>query len=299
MTFKSNRPLVFLVLISLTASVIMFFMFKGEKALPETDDLGHVKTLRFVYEVGNDSKAAINDATFSTYLPVETEGVQSLLEINSSHDYEVESGELGNRVLRVTFDVIPPYGVNKLTIVAKVKNQLSRRDAPSPNAGEYLGAEEYIETGDVKLKKLAQRLKGTSDAESAQQIYTWLIHNINEAGYTASDKGARYALQTLKGDCTEFMYLTIALARVLGIPSRGVGGYVYSESAVVKSADYHNWAELYFNNKWNIVDPQKKNFLGHTQDYISMRYLADGSVSLLGNSHRFSLATEQLKVKML
>src|SRR5690606_36580352 len=74
---------------------------------------------------------------------------------------------------------------------------------------------------------------------------------------------------------TEFMHAFIALARLNGIPARAVGGFeLESDAAVVRSQDYHNWAEFYQNGRWIVADAQKQVFdrLG-SRKYIAFRYL--------------------------
>ncbi len=65
--------------------------------------------------------------------------------------------------------------------------------------------------------------------------------NIQYAGYTKDDRGALYALKKRKGDCTEYMYLLTALARANGVPTRGIGGYVYAKDAVLRPMDHTPW----------------------------------------------------------
>ena len=56
---------------------------------------------------------------------------------------------------------------------------------------------------------------------------------------------------------------------------------------------------MYFNGEWNTVDAQRGVFKDKTGEYVAMRYLSDQSITLSGNSHRFSAVNGNLKVKML
>ncbi|MCH2192076.1 MAG: transglutaminase-like domain-containing protein, partial [Gammaproteobacteria bacterium] len=163
----------------------------------------------------------------------------------------------------------------------------------------YLSSASFIESDHPKIIETSKALQQSNDAETAKAIYAWVIANVKDAGYTSQDKGALYALENGKGDCTEYMYLVIALARAAGIPARPVGGYVYKQNTIVEPADYHNWAELYFSGRWYTVDAQKKAFGDVTGAYVAMRYLDDQEITLAGNSHRFSVTNQALKVKML
>lgn len=297
---SGQRVLLACVVVFAAFSMVLYLLLLDDKTAEPLDKVrSDTKTLRFIYEVSNEANQAVEHSLFSTYLPVDVKGIQSTNSLKVSSEYEIEESLEGNRVLRSSLGVIPPYGVKKLSIVVSVESNLVRENTQSPVDETLLQADEFIEVDSPPIQGLANKLRAESHADSALKVYNWVASNLNDAGYTSYDKGALYALKNLKGDCTEFMYLTIALARAMGIPARGVGGYVYSQSTVAKSSDYHNWAELYFDGKWNVVDAQKKIFQKGGQDYITMRYLSDTKSSLLGSSHRFSLVGDDLNVRML
>lgn len=84
----------------------------------------------------------------------------------------------------------------------------------------------------------------------------------------------------------------------MNIPARGVGGYVYAEDAVAKAPDYHNWAEVYLDGRWQIIDAQKKVFMQDQQNYIAFRIISSVESGLLGTSHRFLSTNMRLKVSL-
>ena len=95
------------------------------------------------------------------------------------------------------------------------------------------------------------------------------------------------------------MYLFVALCRAAGIPARGVGGYVHAQNAILRPADYHNWAEFYVDGVWYLADPQRHVFLQNQSHYLVMRVI--GAVSddhPMRHYRRFRYAGEGLKVKM-
>jgi len=70
---------------------------------------------------------------------------------------------------------------------------------------------------------------------------------------TAEDKGALWALQNGKGDCTEFSCLLVALCRAAGVPARWVLGITYADNP---EDLIHSWAEVYLQGiGWVSVDP--------------------------------------------
>ena len=264
----------------------------------ETTTYQQQRLLRFSYEISNNSSSAIQSAKFSSYLPVAITSNQLNNATNSDRKFTEEKGDLGNRVAHFDVGLIPPYGKKIVKFVAQIDTAEKANQTELVDAEQYLKEEKYIELSHPKVSSLAQSLKGDSKQESAQRIYQWASTRIKYAGYVSEDKGALQAIQTFAGDCTEYMYTVIALARSLGIPARGIGGYVYEKDAVVSPSDYHNWAEVYFDGRWHIVDAQKKAFMEGSENYISMRILSDESVSLLGSSHRFSTAGNNLVVRM-
>lgn len=80
------------------------------------------------------------------------------------------------------------------------------------------------------------------------------IHGFNIASEVALNRS---------GDCTEYAVLTVALARAVGWPARVVLGVSILNSDDSLSAYGHAWAEIWHDEKWEIVDaalyPQTEN----------------------------------------
>jgi len=289
---------------SITIVAILFFVFiaywfsANQSTKKRVPNYQQERIVRFSYELANTTNQAINDAGFSTYLPVNITANQKVLKLESKSIYETEAAENGNRVAHFKVGLIPPFGKKKVqfTSVLSMAESPNELDLLSPSI--YLGKEKYIEVDHEKIIKLAARLRGETDSESIEKIYKWVSSRIKDSGYTSQDRGALYALNSLKGDCTEHMYLVIALSRALSIPARGIGGYVYETNKVAKPADYHNWAEVFVDGEWLIVDSQKRSFRENIEDYIAMRIISSSGVDLLGSSHRFLVANQGVKVSM-
>lgn len=256
------------------------------------------RILRFSYELTNTQATAVKEAIFSSYLPVAVGSSQKLDLLSTTSRHQTQTGDLGNHVAHFSLGTIAPYAKKTVSFVAKVKTSKSPQSIDLNNISQYLQADTFIEVEHPSIIKLSQQLKGSNDRESLQRIYRWLSTRVKYAGYIPKDRGALYAITHLQGDCTEYMYAAVALARALGIPARGVGGYVYDRNQVVKPADYHNWAEVYIDGAWQVLDAQKKVFMSQNENYIAMRYLSDASASLLGSSHRFSVADKSLSIRM-
>jgi transglutaminase-like putative cysteine protease len=200
-------------------------------------------------------------------------------------------------VLYFAFPGLPPYAEKIVTIEADV--MLSESPAPmaAADAGAWLKSEPFVEIDDPVFQRHAPALGGTSAVSKAQVIYQqWVSQNVKDAGYSAKDRGALYALTNKKGDCTEFMYLFVALCRLQQIPARGLGGYVCTRNAILMPADYHDWAEFYDGARWQTVDPQRKVFMRDASQYVATRII--GKAGPMENFARFRFKGEGLKVTM-
>jgi transglutaminase-like putative cysteine protease len=72
-----------------------------------------------------------------------------------------------------------------------------------------------------------------------------------------------------------------------------------SASAVVKSADYHNWAEVLLDGRWQVVDAQKGVLKQRQTDYVVTRIVSrQGSDSEHTFFHRYASSSSDLVVEM-
>ncbi len=138
------------------------------------------------------------------------------------------------------------------------------RGVPRPYAGddpELLAATRptrYLSSGDERVRALARRAAdGTEDAADAVRrvdgfLRTYLRSADNIAYATAAEVAA-----SRRGDCTEYAVLAVAMFRALGLPSRIVGGVVYSDDDPRRPHLFvpHAWAEVRLGDGWYAVDP--------------------------------------------
>ena len=67
---------------------------------------------------------------------------------------------------------------------------------------------------------------------------------------------------------------------------------------MVRSGDYHNWAEFHSGEAWRLADPQRGVFDAGAGRYIAMRIFGEQEASPMGNSHRFLAFDDRLDVRM-
>jgi transglutaminase-like putative cysteine protease len=169
---------------------------------------------------------------------------------------------------------------------------------PEQDVTPYLQPEPYCESDDPDIIQLAEQLTAPTPDVTVKNIFQWVATHITYTGYLKQPRGARYALQYRKGDCTEFMYLFMALCRAAGIPARGVGGYVVTRNTILKPSEYHNWAEFYLDGVWHLADPQRKVFMRNQSDYLVMRIIGESPDNPMGEYRRFRFAGDGLRVRM-
>ena len=126
----------------------------------------------------------------------------------------------------------------------------------------WLRAEPGIEVDAPAIVAAGRGLKADTAVGTANAIYAFVQGRITYAGYVAEDLGALYALEHGRGDCSEYAFLAAALARVNGIPARVLGGFVCDGDCILKDGDYHNWAELWLDGRWQVLDAQKGCVVG-------------------------------------
>jgi transglutaminase-like putative cysteine protease len=256
------------------------------------------KLVQYSFTLQNQTSRVLEKAELWTYVPVKETSSQRLQDVDASFPYELTTDSVGNQILHFTFHGIPPYASKILTIQA----DLAFSDAPNgmelPEPGVFLQPEQFVEADAPEIVKLADRLKGPAPMGTAGMIHELVARRIQYKEYVREDRGALYALNNGWGDCTEYMYLFVALCRAKGIPARGVCGYVCENGGVLKPSGYHSWAEFYDRGAWKIADPQRNVFMRNGDQYIAMRIINRTERDFGGGFHRFRFAGEGLSVKM-
>jgi transglutaminase-like putative cysteine protease len=254
--------------------------------------------IQYNFTLQNTTNRLVKEAELWTYGPLKQTPTQQCVKLEASHPFQLILDELGNQILHFTFKNLPPYGSKIITIEADLLLSDSSNPMPVKDTTAYLRAEEYCESDDPEISRLAKKLKGPKPVKTAENIFRWVAGNMEYTGYLREPRGALYALKKKKGDCTEFMYLFAALCRANNIPARCIGGYVCQKNAVLKPNGYHNWVEFFDGGVWNIADPQRNVFMQIPSQYIAMQVIGESPKNPMGNYCRLRCAGDGLKVKM-
>ncbi len=247
------------------------------------------RQLRFTVTLTNPHAKELNSQMLWLYLPVAHTATQQLDALNVSAEYRLQTDCLGHSIVELEFAHFPPLAQRIIVLVADVTLRAQPVDASLDDPKIWLVHERYIEMNDPRIQALAHEMKRTTPLETAKAIFEWVSRNLAYGGYVADDVGALRALIQQSGDCTEFAYLAVALARANQIPARMVGGYVVDKNAVLRMEEHHNWAEVYVNGGWRLLDAQKQNWLTPTEQYVAFRYYRDEMINALGLAHRFKV----------
>jgi len=246
------------------------------------------RPIHYSFTITNTGSFVAKEAHFWTYAPIGQTSLQS------SAPYQLITDDLGNQILHFSFNNIPPYAAQIITIEAGIKSNTQANQDTRP----YLKSESFCEADDPAIRSLAQELKATTPLKTVENIYHWVSTNMKYAGYLKNPRGALYALKHKQGDCTEYMYLFVALCRSNKIPARGIGGYLAGSNPVLKPDAYHNWAECSIDGAWRLIDPQRKVFMGDQALYIPLHVIGDAPKNPIAGPYRFRYEGEGIQVVM-
>jgi transglutaminase-like putative cysteine protease len=284
----------------LAALLVWFVILPGKMATQTSQSHYDIpRQLRFNFVIHNAGNHLVRDARFFAYAPVEHTASQSLQNIDSKTPHRIETDDLGQQLMVFDLPDIPPYGRLELAYASQLML------ATIPNATEdelprvYLQPQAMIESDHPAIQSKAQALTGKDPMTSARQIYQWVADHVAYSGPSGKDRGARHALQSGRGDCTDAAFLVAALCRAAGIPTRCVGGYVCTQNKNVAASEFHNWAEFWIDGRWLVADPVNRCFADRADTYITTRIWEGKDNGGEMSFWRHRVEGKDLKVKMV
>lgn len=254
--------------------------------------VGNLRRLRFTLVFTNQTPFSLLNQIFWCYLPANTLHTQKVISVDVSMQFQIHTDILEQKILELRFSEFSPYSKKIVTFTATVECFDKLHKIQLEHIENWLVPERFIEVENQRIKDLSIKLKKSNQAETAYAIFEWVRNNIEYAGYIPEDLGALQALNTLRGDCTEYASLVVALARANHLPARMIGGYVIENDSSPRPEDYHNWAEIYFDGTWQLVDSQKNTWLRSNKEYIIFRVHSNKITNPIGNNHRYFLKGE-------
>lgn len=257
------------------------------------------RTVQFEFEVRNNTGRLVKDVEVGAFLPVKVAaGQRCCVVLADSGAGEVLSDPHGNQAMRFLLPHLPPYAVKTLRVRVALSAESAAMQEPYPPDNRWLGAEALVQVGHPKIREQSMRLTGKDAMSTARRIYRWVASSLEYAGYQRDARGALFALEQRRGDCTEYMHLFVALARANGIPARGMAGYVIGPDASSDTSVFHNWAEFYADGAWRIADAQRRVFDAGYGQYLTTRIMAGESGVFPPAAERFWSVGEGVQVRM-
>lgn len=288
-------------ILALVVGVVLVLTFRpdSEPANPTdnvADNYPLSRTIKYSFVVSNPSSRRVEQARFWAYAPVQQTSHQYVTAINTSHPYRLETDNVGNQRLNFDVGAIPPLGSRLVDVRVELRLSTTAIATGEPGA-EALAGQTFVELEAEPLQQIARSLRADRPLDTAQAIYDWVRSHVTNKGYVAKDRGALFAVTHQQGDCSEHMYATVALSRLNHIPAQGIAGYQMRESGVVHAAEQHNWARIWLDDAWAVVDTDRAEFAPDPTHYLAMRVLAsdssfhgDGSQQMFGGGDGLTVA---------
>ncbi len=148
----------------------------------------------------------------------------------------------------------------------KIRKNIKTDD--TPDLGEYLISNKYVNSNRRLIKYLAEKIKGASVYYQVK----YLVEAINRIIKKKSRfRGLRYMCDILTkrdGECSDYVSVFVAVMRRLKIPARHVAGRIITHDL---KKSWHIWAEIYLKGLgWVPVDPfyynKNKKLLSYEPD---------------------------------
>lgn len=276
------------------AVMVVWYRPSKEQKLEENGRL--VRHISYTLVVTNTSSASMEKADLSVLGPNSHTRSQRCEYVGADREFSVHKDDLNNQILRFSLENLPPFAVKMINIQADVVMQISPFPPLSENYESYLLNQPQLHLENRRLRQQAEKLLGKNDLETVTNIYHWITAAIGKTGYSEKERGALYALHKRSGDCTEFMHLLVSLCRINGIPARGVSGYIVTQDKHLSPDELHDWAEVYIDGQWHLVDAYNKVFMEKEELYIVMRVHGDRRGG--GFFHRWRTDDERLRIAM-
>ena len=126
--------------------------------------------------------------------------------------------------------------------------------APESADTRYLAQSPLVPFQDPAFDGLLRRLalpEGLSRWDLARKVNAFVFDWITDKDYTVGFASALEVCHQPRGDCTEHGVLAVALLRRLGVPARGVTGWV----GLGDLLGLHFWVEVRLGDRWVPIDP--------------------------------------------
>lgn len=190
----------------------------------------------YIPDVQSYQNATLLKATYSIEPAERTQlmnGAEQLM-------FDLEMAPREEKVIHLQWE-IQLAGINALA-------QTNQLVLSAEDRQRYLEAGTLYESDNPEIiaKTNAVIAEKATELEKAEAIFAFVRSHVKFFRFGADSKGALYALQNGKGDCTEYAALIVAMSRAAGIPARLNGVMAFNKADTGKAGtDNHNHAEVF------------------------------------------------------
>jgi len=257
------------------------------------------KQVRYSFTLRNKTNTVVNNVEFLVFAPVKTTSTQSCQHIESSQPFQIHTDGLGNQILCFSYEKFPPLATKIVTIKADLLMSEKPNRMPGDDTELFIRPSRFIESDHSEIINISNSIIKDNIPETVESIFSWVSEHITYTEYDRRNRGALYALNSGKGDCTEYVSLFSALCRAARIPTKSVLGYAcHDRNCILRPSGFHNWAEFCDGKMWNIVDPQRNVMKVRTPDYIAMKIEGSPTDNPFNQFDRFHIRGEGITVVM-
>ncbi len=257
------------------------------------------RQVRYSFTLKNGTNTIRRNIHFLVYAPVKQTATQVCRKTDASFPYEIVTDGLGNQILCFSFKTFAPYETKIVEIQSSLSMAASADKTHSDiDPSVFLKPEPYVDSIHPDITEKARTFATNRPEETVKALHDWTYTHLRYNGYTADERGARFALRHRSGDCTEYMDLLCALCRASGIPCKRIGGYICNKNSVLKASAYHNWIEFFNGRKWILVDPSNPTFTVNPENYIASRIISSFFRNMMQQNDRFRIIGDGIKATM-
>jgi transglutaminase-like putative cysteine protease/chorismate mutase len=217
---------------------------------------------------------------YSNFLPSKIEETQYLNNFTTSRGKNYQYTPEGTYKLTFPFEKNELKSNNKITNQIKIqktkyfpkiknKQQYPVSEEIKDLYSSFLEFDDTIDTNSIISEEAAEIVYGKDDTyEIAIDVANWIEDNIEydlKTVYELPNQKATEVFLTRKGVCKEITRLYVSMMRTMGIPTRIVTGYAYTNSEDV--VEYvgsawggHTWAEVLIDEQWVPIDITYKQY---------------------------------------
>ena len=250
--------------------------------------------VQYTFNIENTGNGLVTNAKFWCQAPVVLTPLQKTVRVQTHPAAKTQGDEWDNQILYFDITNLPPFGTEIIQVEAELKYAGEPQVMAMGPMDVFLNPEPFVESAAPEIQSVAAQIPRGKPHVMAHQIFRWIAANVKNAGYEPEDLGALWALRNKKGDCTEQSYLFTALCRACGIPARVIAGYICDRNCRLNPTAFHNWAEYYDGEHWQLVDVQLGEFESKSPNYVATRVFAGTEPGF----HRFRIEGKGVKATM-